>query len=196
MVSTGPGCIVPAITGTTPGSCAFTVTWTLTSAVNRNYGERAQLRTVYDNAVTPAARVSMMVCGRIPRGPVLTAPPSAPTDFGKPSVNVDSTTLTVTVTNTGESAAGDLTVARTDNTASNQLTTTGTCDGTALAAGTNCTVVVTGKPQAAGASSGSPAITVGDGTIAQLSLGASWTATNPARLVASVTTLDLAKSRR
>ncbi|GIH15068.1 discoidin domain-containing protein [Rugosimonospora africana] len=122
-----------------------------------------------------------------PSGPALAASPSS-VSFGNQAIGTTSAPRTVTVTNTGGSAAAISSI-----TASAHFAQANTC-GTALAAGASCTVTVTFSPAAAGAANGSVAIAsnaanspttialsgTGTGTATNLALAATMTASSTA----------------
>ena len=190
---TGTQCTGALAVGTlaNPTSCTITVTWTLPASPTA--GKRAQTLSIVNGAA--AAVATATVYGTVPTAAALTASPN-PLAFGKPSVGQDSTALTVTITNTGESASGALTLARSAAADSGQLTATSPatngCDGATLAAGGTCIFTVTVNPQAAGAPASVPGIVVSDGT-ATTTVTATWSATNPAKVTPSVVSLDFLK---
>jgi hypothetical protein len=142
----GGGTPVASLTaaGGTTTTCTFEVAWApgATPAV----GSRA-VKVALGGAST-AGGASMVLYGRVVGPAVLVANPSS-LNFGNVSVNGGAPTLTVVVTNIGDSATnGNLVRSQTGATAGD-MNYTG-CNAAGLAAGAPCSLVVTINPSATG----------------------------------------------
>jgi hypothetical protein len=162
-----------AATIAAPQSCTFTVSWT--PGTTAAAGTRAVAVTVGTGGPT------MNLYARVPGTPALVANPSA-LNFGNVSATGNtSSTLTLTVTNTGDGATGGVNVATAPATNEiNYSTAAPACGSGPLAAGTSCNLVVTLNPGSAAA--GSANITVRTPTtgtiISSVVVPVTWTGTN------------------
>lgn len=121
------------------GTCSFNVVWTPGTAAA---GKR-------ELTVTLKGAVATLVAIK-PTAAHLTATPAGGLDFGQVLQGADSATLTLTVTNDGETAtAANLQAVKTGH--SNEvIVAAGGCQGAPLAAGQSCTLSIKVHPSATG----------------------------------------------
>jgi hypothetical protein len=128
------------------GSCTFAVTFTPAGAAGL---KQAMVNATQpsDGAILASAAVSGTVVAADSVAKLVFSPPTL--DFGTTGVGVSVGPYTFTVTNTGGTATGALSVVKNDSTSSvggaSQFSYTSTCTG-ALAAGASCQLVVTFTP--------------------------------------------------
>ncbi|MGB8293826.1 MAG: choice-of-anchor D domain-containing protein, partial [Polyangia bacterium] len=140
-------------------TCTFTVTFTPTSA-----GAKTTVLLASDGTMSGTLQISATGVAVAAGAALSLTPPTL--DFGTLGVGLSSPPQTFTVTNTGGTASGVLSVVKNDSTSSvggaAQFTYTTTCTA-ALALNATCQVVVTFSPTVAG--NASATITVTDGTV-------------------------------
>jgi hypothetical protein len=178
------------VTGGTPatlaagtGFCTFQVTWT---PVTTTTGTRTVV-------VTSATAATMVMYGRVAGPAVLRANPSA-LDFGNVSQNNGATvTLSVVVTNIGDSATtGNVGRTKDTGTGSGDLSFGTGCTGAGIAAGGSCTLPVIVNPSSTAI--GDVIITVQSTPTESVTIHATWQGvdTNPPAIARAPTgTLDL-----
>jgi centrosomal CEP192-like protein/ASPM-SPD-2-Hydin domain-containing protein/HYDIN/CFA65/VesB family protein len=139
-------CPVSPATLAAAGKCTISVTFTPSAA-----GARAASVTITDNATGSPQTVPLAGTGASAGTPTLTIAPTTLT-FAAQTVAVTSAPLSVTVTNSGKSAAQFTSFTITGaNSGDYALATGGTCNPTGtLAAGANCTIAITFTPTAVG----------------------------------------------
>jgi hypothetical protein len=169
---TGTGTGVATLDATHP-SCTFNVAWD--PGVTPAVGTRAVKLTVDD--------ASMVLYGRVASPAKLVANPSS-LNFGDVSQGDNSPTLSVTVTNIGESQmAGN--IGRVIPAGVDYISG---CNGAGLAAGASCTIVLGVQPAATGPGTGDVVVRSSTATTTQLvSIPVSWNGTNTNPAVINIT---------
>jgi hypothetical protein len=150
----GTGCNLVQLA---PGlSCTVTLTFTPTSAV-----ATSSVLTV-SSAGTTLGTFQIQGTGTTPPTPPVLSMTPTQLDFGTIGVGTNSNPQTFTITNTGGTASGALTVTNAGVGGASQFAYTSTCQA-ALAPGAACQVIVTYKPQSLGGATAN--FTVNDPTV-------------------------------
>ena len=179
------GCTLIAPLGT-----ACTITVVFTPAAVSATAESATL-TLTDTG-TGASTVSVALSGTAYAASLLTISPAA-SDLGSVLVGATGTVTTFTVTNTGGTASGALTVAIST---AEIVNANDTCSGTSLAPAGTCTIGLELKPTSGGAKNGTLSVVGADGKAALKPLtGTATLPALPAALAATPTALDFSSVR-